>query len=149
MDLFQLKEDALDRLPSVVRIELMRLSRKSYEWSPRRHLKRWTERARKGWSVEDTFDFDGYMAKVIAGGVQEIRNSLHGCPPQLAPDDDSDVEKGTEAWGVILDEIVEGFELYWREGGYQLETDDTAKEINEKIEHSRDLFRAWMPHLWD
>lgn len=142
----------------------VRWTRKLYAWSPRRHGKKWKQRAQRGWSLEDTFDFDGYLARVIAGGVAEIRHNLHGYPPELGapagnwsgnPMEELDDEQGMAAWGSILDKIVEGFTIYAEEGGYPVSlTDDpeanaSAAAQAAKIDQAKRLFVYWYGHLWD
>lgn len=129
-----------------------RISRVSYKYSPRRHALRAYQRARKGYSTEDTFDFDGYLAKVIAGGVAEIRENLHGYPMQFDKGDDDKGEKAIAEWGSILDEIVEGFTIYAEEGGYPVvgvPGYPDAEAQTRKVKRAMKLFRRWYGHLWD
>jgi hypothetical protein len=127
---------------------IRRIQRLASEYSPRRWLTNWAQRARRGYSTEDTYDFDGYLACVIAGGVQEIRDNLHGWPMQLSEATDSDAD-ALAAWGAILDKIVAGFSLYAEEGGYPLEDTAEAREKTEVIGEARALFNEWYGHLWD
>jgi hypothetical protein len=153
--LYDLRDAAVERLPHSLQIELSRLSRLSYEWSPRRWAKKWTQRARRGYSTEDTFDFDSYLARVIAGGVTEIRETLHGYPPELGQigetfdPNNMDDERGVAEWKAILDKIIHGFTIYAEEGGYPLQSTAEAKEKIELIDEAKALFIKWFGHLWD
>ena len=93
---------------------------------------------------------------MIAAGVREIRENLHGYPPALgapdgkwAADTELDDEQGLAAWGSILDLIVEGFEIYAEEGGYPLQSTAEAKERSDKVDQAKRLFVYWYGHLWD
>lgn len=139
-------EDKLDWVyyavtPEVLRLEIARAQRRYYEISPRRHVRRALERASKGWAVEDTFDFDGYMAKVIHGGVIQIRANLHGHPMEF-----DDAPDPMFAWADILDRIIHGFWLYLEDRWWQAEDKDAAWE---EIEDARRLYARWFGNLWD
>lgn len=91
------------------------------------------QRARRGYSTPDTFGFDTYLAGVIAGGVQELRDREIGHPGTLTADE----------WNRILDEIVAGFRQYHAADASGHDPDYDA------VDHSLGLLREWWPHLWD
>lgn len=93
-------------------------------WRPVfRSMMMW-QRARRGWSVEDTWSFDCYLAKVIAGGVRSIRERSIGYPGELTP----------ERWEEILLEIEQGM-------------DAAIRLMDDWDAHDKELFDLAMKHL--
>ena len=93
------------------------------------------QRARRGWSDEDTWGFNYHLAHVIGGGVRHMRSIAHGHPAEIT----------FEEWKAILDEIAEGMdaalvmldEYAWPEGG------------EEKFNLAMDHLKKWFAALWD
>lgn len=92
------------------------------------------QRARSGWSVGDAFSFDDYLARVIAEGVEHLRERAHGHPCELT----------MEEWDEILRKIAEGFRFYV-EKNYEVFGVDKDPRYVEAMA----LFAQWMPGLWD
>jgi hypothetical protein len=89
------------------------------------------QRADRGFAESDVWNFDGYLAYLIAAGCKRLKELDHGHPF---------AEGMTQAkWHTILDDITNGFEHY-------LEHEDWN---NDQVQLAADLFREWMPHLWD
>lgn len=88
-----------------------------------RNLVRAYQRARWGWSVEDTWNLDRYLSGVIAGSVEHLR--VHGRHRSA----------GADQWDRTLQSIVAGFSDVEPDGVPDSETFD--------------LFRKWFPELWD
>lgn len=130
-------EDTLYGFDQATRIVVLR--RWAYEYSPRRWCRKWFERARKGWSVEDTFDFDGYLAGVIAGGVRSLREYQHGHPEGVT----------FEEWGEILEEIVTGFTIHANDAVLMAGSAENQAALEAKYERAKRLFAYWFGHLWD
>lgn len=122
--------DLQERLEDKVPVRLLRFHE---NFQPRRHLRRWVERAHKGYSREDAWGLHAYLARVIAGGVREIHKEGHGNPVSL----------DYEEWQGMLLEIAEGFEL--------LTADELPRSNVEKakIARAKALFAEWFEHLWD
>lgn len=108
------------------------------------------ERADRGFSTEDTFSFDTYLAGVIANGVAELRDRCDGrplgSPGALLPDRAIDSGRPTEEesrqanreWRAILDSIATGFAKY-------AETEVRDDDVDEAFR----LLREWFGALWD
>lgn len=92
------------------------------------------ERGRRGWSVSDTWGLDTYLSRVIAGGVERLRDDLHGYPGGLTP----------EKWEAILTEIAAGFRGWERH--WELDDEDEAYR---QVQKSIRLMGKWFGHLWD
>ena len=90
------------------------------------------QRAERGFSTEDTYSFDVYLAKVIAGGVRELleRNMSH--PEAVGPDE----------WNAILEKIATGYEAYARQCFKFVELPPEFREAQE-------LLTKWWCALWD
>lgn len=108
------------------------------------------QRADQGFSTEDTFSFDSYLAGVIAKGVAELRDRCDGNPlgspgvllPERAiasgsPTEEESLQANRE-WRAILDTIATGFENY-AEG----------EIVDDALGESFRLLQEWFPALWD
>src|SRR5258708_7263452 len=58
-----------------------------------RIIKRGTQRWRRGWSDEDVWGFDTYLASVLAGGLKRLAGHHHGVPMEFSDRHDGDVDK--------------------------------------------------------
>lgn len=99
------------------------------------HAKCFIERGKKGYSIEDVWGFDTYLANVIAGGTKRLREINHGHPTDLT----------NEEWLKILDEISNAFVKYNKEMD---EVELYAKE-NLAGTGAWGLLQEWFPDLWD
>lgn len=97
-----------------------------------RTIKEPFERAHRGYSTPDTFSLDHYLAKVIAGGVAELRSREFSYPPEISSDE----------WNAILDKIAVGYKWYADE-------QFTATELAPEFYEAQALLTKWWPHLWD
>lgn len=118
--------------------------------NPRRKLRerRWArERRENGFSEADAWSFDTYLAGVIAGGVKQLAENLHGCPPELTEDAKGNelrsVDEACEVWKGILEEIVVGFEWWEREKFV------TSHASSPEFDRAMELLAKWWGHLWD
>lgn len=111
-------------------------------------------RGRKGYSHIDTWSFDAYLCRVIAGGVKVLKENLHGAPPELF---DEDAENQTWPWEEVLDKIIEGFEAgELLVNNDYIELDDEPEDWKPKEEALRRkfnlgmrLFKRHFFSLWD
>lgn len=127
---YEVRERLLDLLPHRYRIE-----RALEPLHLRRHARNAWQRARRGYSNEDTYSFEDYLANVIIGGLTELRNRELAHPGGLDP----------EEWRAILDEIIIGFRTFLDD---EKRFSDDA-EVRAKIDRGWELFREWFPSLWD
>lgn len=91
---------------------------------------RW-QRARRGFSVYDTFSFDEYLSFVIAEGVKEIKARGIGAPSDLTENE----------WNDILSRISNGFMTYY--------TDGFTEYNSEGFIEAKKLFVKYFHSLWD
>lgn len=104
-------------------------------YTPQR-LRIWTiyGRARRGWSIPDTWGFDMYLAKIISEGVAHLRKVAHGHPGNITMDE----------WLEILDKIVEGFAIKSTQD--YVDGKDSARA---KLDEALKLFVEYFESLWD
>ena len=119
--------------------------------------KRLYQRARYGVCYADVWNFDAYLAKVIANGARVLKDA-HTYPGY----DEADTP---EKWCAILEEIAQRAEDYVEEP-WEKEMDDvindstskaTMKEIISKYHEAEEknynrlmeLLTKWFPHMWD
>lgn len=83
--------------------------------------------------------FDTYLAQVVVVGLRRFRNEAHGFPESF---------ESFEEWQSVIDEILEGFELY-------IEPGDRIRWLREghpdriKWDNSRALLMKWWEAFWD
>jgi len=66
-----------------------------------RNIKHRYQRQQRGFSNEDTWSFDSYLASVIIGGVKHLKENLNGHPSDIT---------NLQIWKDILTEIIWTFE---------------------------------------
>lgn len=97
-------------------------------------LRKFWQRGRHGWSEQDAWSFDTYLAQVISEGCEHLR-SAQSYPGDLTP----------EAWDAILAEIVAGFAPYVH-GKFTWDDDDPE---HARFNESMGLLVEWWGNLWD
>lgn len=113
------------------------LARIKWWFRKRKYIK---ERAEKGWSRYDTWDFDHYLAMVISGGLECLAKRHYSLPHDLT----------SEEWSEKLLYITECFKQYTEEPENQFfEAYDNAKIIERKdgcvtITDDEELRRAFL-----
>lgn len=105
---------------------------------PPKDYRQWQQRAQHGFSDEDVWSFNTYLAGVLAGGLKVLRDNLHGCPPELCSEDDETwADEGVERWRAILDQMIVGF------------SQEDQLNPTPELERSLELLVKWWDHLWD
>lgn len=100
----------------------------------RRRIKWAGQRTRRGWSDQDAWGFDYYLAGVIAGGLANIRNG-HTYP--------GDEEFPThQAWQDYLDGIIGPLKTYH-------ETDNPTEEMYQEAVTAMHRLADRFGHMWD
>lgn len=90
----------------------------------------------------DAWDFHSYLASVIAAGVRELAENIHGCPGPLVDISGGDIDEGCRRWRAILEEIVAGFEA-------EVQADRDFEPRPPEFERSLELLGIWWRDLWD
>lgn len=119
--------------------KLYRLWNNEISMIPRR-IKWFFQRGWRGYSDNDVWNFDSYLAKVISKGCKQLAKEKHGYPSDLTP----------EKWEEILNEISKNFEEYIKiielEEGYET---ISQEEFSKKLDKMFDLLKNNFGHLWD
>lgn len=99
-----------------------------------RPILKFVQRGRHGWSPQDAWSFDTYLAEVISEGCTHLRAG-HSYPGNLEP----------EKWDEILEKIASGFGDYVM-GRFEWLDDDPGYA---RFHESMELFVKWFGNLWD
>ncbi len=114
-----------------------------WKWNiqPKRFLKHRYQRAKRGYSNQDCWDFDSYLARVIVGGIDELLKGS-GYPTHI---------NSREEWEAILKEMQEGFGLIadrdWEfDAGFDSPEWEAARA---KVNRAKKLLVEYFENLWD
>ena len=99
------------------------------------------QRATRGFSDPDWWEFDSYLSKIISGCLKEFDKKRHGFPSELY------FQLGEEAankkWSEILLKIAESMDQYE-------EAKNENKRESEKLWNDAfDLLKKWHENMWD
>jgi len=96
------------------------------------------QRGKRGYAYSDVWDFDSYLAKVLYGGLSELKEKTKAI--SIHPN-----EVSYEEWLSILDEMIEGFKA-------RVECEDFEQYINndvdKKLKRSLELLSKYFNNLW-
>ncbi|MEU3052234.1 hypothetical protein [Streptomyces griseus] len=102
-----------------------------------RKPKWWWQRARRGYSERDTWSFDRYLARVIAGGCQQLREG-HSYPSDMT----------AERWGAYLSDIETAL-LAYAEDDYGLLPPEEQRAVYRSAEDAMHRVADRFGDLWD
>lgn len=117
------------------------IKKKSHNADPRKHAR---QRAKRGFSDYDWWNFNDYLSFVIIGGLEKFKTGS-GYPANLS---------GPDEWVEILDKMIDGFKAHqvWT----SLDTWDMKQPLAEweepykaKWKEGSDLFIEYYGSLWD
>lgn len=91
------------------------------------------QRAKRGFSVYDWWNFDTYLSWVMINALEKFRDDGVGHPANLTENE----------WTTILNVMIDGFEAL-----ILLETEED-EELLRRGEIALDLFRIYYRDLWD
>ena len=111
-----------------------------------RKIKKFIQRGIRGYSDEDLWDFDIYLAKVISTGLKQFKKEEHGMPTDIHDKYKKDDKKAAEEWNNIIDKIILSFEMHIE----LLAEPIILKGIEKKeYEEGLKLFIKYLGNLWD
>jgi len=138
-------------------------------------LKRKWQQLTTGFEHHESFDYFHWNAKMAVPRLKMLRDNLHGCPSEFAPEGKS-VEEGVEEWTEILNKIIWAFEnidnepmpkkpddydprqtvTEYDDGSVSYKAFDDrkwdwseAKEHARKVQEGLDLYGKYYLNLWD
>ena len=128
------------------------LSYWEYRPRPLRRLTAFIQRGGRGWAVEDTWSFDRYLAKVIAEGVEYLRDHKNGYQTRedhWLPDSftEHDPCNCGEWWNEQLTLIANGFKEWAEDELEDTLEDELARQ--ERLKETLKLFSEHFMGLWD
>lgn len=116
---------------------------KFYLHAIKQPIRRYWQRARRGWCVDDAWDLHSYLDRLIPAMLDHMRHNSCSWPGEpMTP----------EEWsgdGGILDRIAQGFRAHLSILDYDWETDAEMKELEKRHKDGMKLFVKWYGHLWD
>ena len=99
------------------------------------------QKYRKGYSYEDIWDFDHFLSRIIADGVKELHDILHGWPGEPMT---------FEEWQEILKKIYTAYDRHARTWTDPWDTwQEEEKFLNGEFKEAQELFTKYYFHLWD
>jgi hypothetical protein len=125
------------------------------------NIKYFIQRGRRGWSDEDAWDIDHYLARIIPPMVRRIGKDGMGCPEEFF--DNTCKNDECHKWKEILEEIAQGFEaaeqiknlsfgFRWEKenGIYDMKVkEEKQKQLAAKFDRGMELFSKYFLNLWD
>jgi len=100
---------------------------------------------KKGYSEEDSWDACSHIATVIIGSLTEMKGNIQGCPGELADIHDN-VEKGCEAWEIIISKIIKAFEI--EKGMLEINFIKLTRQQEREKNEGWKLFKKYYQALW-
>lgn len=115
-----------------------------------KRIKWFFNRGKNGWAVEDTWNFELYLADVISQGVRHLKEHNNGTP----------VPFSHEEWQEVLEKMAQGFEAAKEQEDIKIEETKTNDEYHnawkekwDQLEIKRlegmNLFVKHFHALWD
>ena len=117
------------------------------------------QRATRGFSDPDCWEFDSYLSRIISGSLKTLDKNRHGFPIELYFQ--LGEEGGDKEWSKILSEISAKMEKYERLKSSEYPPDNLPPEaIREWHENNQkeaenawngaiDLLKKWHNDMWD
>ena len=117
------------------------------------------QRATRGFSDPDCWEFDSYLSRIISSGLKTLDKNRHGFPTELYSQ--LGEEDGDKEWSKILSEISAKMEKYERLKSSEYPPDNLPPEaIREWYENNQkeaenawngaiDLLKKWHNDMWD
>ena len=124
-----------------------------------RNIKYAWQRATRGFSDPDCWEFDSYLSRIISGGLKTFDKNRYGVPAELYFQ--LGEEGGDKEWSKILSEISAKMEKYERLKSSEYPPDNLPPEaIREWYENNQkeaenawndaiDLLKKWHNDMWD
>ena len=106
-----------------------------------RSIKYAWQRATRGFSDPDWWEFDSYLSQTISGCLKEFDKKRHGFPSELYFQLGD--EAGNKKWSEILLKIAENMDMYEK-----VKTEN-KKESERLWNDAFDLLKEWHDNMWD
>lgn len=116
----------------------------------RKVMKFW-QRGSRGWSEEDTWNLDTYIAEVLGGSLQYLSENNHGAPggyPTENPENDTDFDQwdaDLRRWATAFREYAEPVDAYLPYSEYWKEQERRTENMYKALKE----MTPWFGALWD
>ena len=77
-----------------------------------RKIRNFIQRGTRGYSDEDLWDFDLYLAKIISTGLEQFKKSNHGIPCDIHDKYPTNDELATKEWDCCIDAMIYSFKMH-------------------------------------
>ena len=102
-----------------------------------RTIKKWYQRAARGWADEDCWSLDWYLCRILPRMIRQLKG-CHSYPCGIT----------YEQWQVTLEDMARGFEAGQRLQDHWYH--DIGRETDQKVfDKGMILFTFWFFALWD
>ena len=117
------------------------------------------QRATRGFSDPDCWEFDSYLSRIISGGLKTLDKNRHGFPTELYSQ--LGEEDGHQEWSKLLSEFSAKMEKYeqlksseYPPGNLPPEAimewyENNQKEAENAWNGAIDLLKKWHNDMWD
>ena len=115
------------------------------------------QRVFRGWDDRVIWSIDYYLEENIPQWMKGLKEKGHGIPSVLAEDYDLNLDThegmqdGIKVWGMILDDIAEGFIAKRKLDFYEIDSDDieAIEEAEKSFNKAMSLFVKYFGDFWD
>lgn len=137
-----------------------------------RDIKSFIHRGRYGWTYEDTWSLDNYLARVMGSTLLHLSKHAHGCPANYCGNAKSgdnlndQYDESSKKWSADLERWGQAFRDYyiWQENNLEFQYDhgDDKKNprgyaarkkdeaaIHKNVQTALKEMGPWFPALWD
>jgi hypothetical protein len=109
-------------------------------------IKNFIQRGIRGYSDEDLWSFDLYLAKVISTGLIQFQKENHGMPIEIHNKYKNNDKKASQEWTKIIDKMIGSFEIHIK----LLDEPQILKgKEKQSYEEGFKLFIKYFGDLWD
>lgn len=106
------------------------------------NIRAFIQRGRRGYSDEDAFGWCDYLATIMPGVIEGIKNGP-GVPTEFI-----DMPDPKKAWNEVLDIMADGFAAHLELNKYYFGPFDKAAAIRERRDRGLALFAKYYGDLW-
>jgi len=108
-----------------------------------KQIKKWYQRAKRGYADSDVWDFDYYLGTVLAGGLKQLAETTNSYPCSF---------KSGKEWKKLLKEMAKAFQgvIDYEDTGWEKDKDFTQrKKVYKNQEKALKNLVKIFPALWD
>lgn len=111
-----------------------------------RELRHYWERITKGYSYQDVWSLDYHIARVIVGGLADLKKISDGVPGPFTVDKagkELPIKEARANYDATLQEIIDGYQAWIDDDGWV-----TKPEVKKKFRRAQILFNKYFGCFW-